>query len=38
MKYKYQFKKKELADALKVIYGKECVENELQKTDKRRKR
>ena len=31
MKYKYQFKNKELADAIKIIYGKECVENELKK-------
>lgn len=31
MKYKYQFKNKELEEALGVIFGEEYVENELQK-------
>lgn len=31
MKYKHQFKNKAFADALGVIFGKNCVDNELQK-------
>lgn len=31
MKYKHQFKNKAFADALGVIFGKDCVDNELQK-------
>lgn len=31
MKYKYRLKNKEIENALDVIFGKECVENELQR-------
>lgn len=31
MKYKHQFKNKAFADALGVIFGENCVDNELQK-------